>query len=48
MLGVLAGLNPEYISKLFDTHLGHLMLGGGGFSMALGVFIMQKMARFEI
>ena len=48
MLGVLAGLNPEYIGKLFDTHLGNMMLGGGGFSMALGVFIMQKMARFEI
>lgn len=48
MLGVLAGLNPEYIGRLFDTHLGNMMLGGGGFSMALGVFIMQKMARFEI
>lgn len=48
MLGVLAGLNPEYIGKLFDTSLGHMMLGGGGFSMALGVFVMQKMARFEI
>jgi len=48
MLGVLAGLNPEYIGKLFETSLGHMMLGGGGFSMALGVFIMQKMARFEI
>lgn len=48
MLGVLSGVNQAYIAKLFETHLGNLMLAGGGFSMALGVFIMQKMARFEI
>jgi len=48
MLAILSAVNQGYIAKLFDTQLGHMMLGAGGFSMALGIFIMQKMARFDI
>jgi len=48
MLGVLSGVNPSYIARLFETPLGNMMLAGGGFGMALGIFIMQKMARFDI
>jgi tight adherence protein B len=48
MLAILSGVNPDYIGKLFNTSMGNMMLAGGGFSMALGVFIMQKMARFDI
>ena len=45
---ILAGLDHPYIARLFETPLGHKMLGGAAFSMSLGIYIMQKMARFEI
>ncbi|HTZ78253.1 MAG TPA: type II secretion system F family protein [Stellaceae bacterium] len=48
MLAILSAVNPDYIAKLFDTQMGHMMLGAGCFSMALGIFVMQKMARFDI
>ena len=48
MIGVLSGVNPAYIGRLFETPLGHMMLGGGGLSMAIGIFAMQKMAKFDI
>jgi tight adherence protein B len=48
MLAVLSAINQPYIARLFETALGHKMLGGAAFSMSLGIYIMQKMARFEI
>lgn len=48
MLGVMSAVNQAYIARLFETTLGNKMLAGGGFAMSLGVYIMQKMARFEI
>jgi len=48
MIGVLSGVNPAYIGRLFETPLGHAMLAGGGLGMALGIFVMQKMAKFDI
>lgn len=48
MIGALSGVNPSYVNRLFETHLGNLMLGGGGFAMVLGIFVMQKMAKFDI
>src|SRR5581483_6709541 len=48
MIGVLSAVNPAYIGRLFDTPLGNMMLGGGGASMAFGIFVMQKMAKFDI
>jgi len=48
MLAILSAVNQGYIAKLFDTSMGNMMLGAGGFSMAIGIFIMQKMARFDI
>lgn len=41
-------LNPDYISLLFTTSTGHLILGGSLFWMFCGVMIMRKMINFEI
>ena len=48
MIAILSAVNPAYIARLFETTLGNEMLAAGSFSLALGVFIMQKMASFEI
>lgn len=48
MLALISAVNPTYIGELFHTHLGNEMLGAGAFSMSLGIFIMQKMAKFDI
>ncbi len=40
--------NPEYISLLFTTPLGKLMLTGAAVWMSLGVFVMKTMINFKI
>jgi tight adherence protein B len=48
MMAVLYSVSHDYIMMLFTTALGHIMLVGGGISMAIGVFVMMQMTRFEI
>jgi len=48
MLAILSAINGPYIAHLFETVLGHKMLIGAGLSMSIGIYIMQKMARFDI
>jgi tight adherence protein B len=48
MMTLLSVVNNEYVSLLFTTHRGHIMLGVGASSMTLGIGIMSKMVRFEI
>lgn len=38
---------PDYISKLFTTHTGHLMLAGCAVWMASGILVMRKMISFK-
>jgi tight adherence protein B len=38
---------PSYLSILFTDPRGHLMLMGGAFWMAVGVFIMRRMINFK-
>ena len=40
--------SPGYISLLFTTGTGHMVLGGCACWMGLGVFIMKKMISFDI
>lgn len=40
--------SPDYISLLFTTTVGNMMLVGGGMWMSLGVFVMSKMINFDI
>ncbi len=48
VFGILAALNPDYVGLLFTDPRGHLMLGVGLGSLSVGIFVMRKMARFEI
>ncbi|MEQ9360328.1 MAG: type II secretion system F family protein, partial [Rhodospirillales bacterium] len=41
-------MNPDYESLLFTDPRGRLILGGGLVAMAMGVFVMSRMVRFEI
>lgn len=47
-LAILSGINRPYIARLFETDLGNKMLAGAAFAMTAGVYVMQKMAKFEI
>jgi len=41
-------LTPAYISLLWTTSMGHLMLAGAAVWMTVGVFVMKKMINFDI
>lgn len=45
---ILLGINRPYIMKLVETNLGNKMLAGAAFAMTAGIYVMQKMAKFEI
>lgn len=40
--------SPGYISLLFSTSVGHVVLGGCAFWMSCGIFIMKKMINFDM
>jgi len=48
IMGVLTVLNPEYLSPLFNTTTGNIMMTGCGLWMLTGVLVMRKMINFEI
>ncbi len=48
MFGLIFFVNTGYAMELFTDPRGMVMVGVGGFMMALGVFIMIKMVNFEI
>lgn len=40
--------SPDYVSLLFTTNVGHLVLGGCVLWMGTGVFMMKKMINFDL
>jgi tight adherence protein B len=46
MMAVYA-LNPEYISLLWTTPMGRLMLAGSAIWMTIGILVMKKMINFD-
>lgn len=40
-------MSPSYMQPLFQDPRGHVMLMGGGFWMAMGIFVMRKMINFR-
>lgn len=48
VMGALAVLNPAYLTPMFDTTLGNILLVGCGTWMSIGVLIMRKMINFQI
>jgi tight adherence protein B len=48
MFGVLNTLNPEYMSLLYDTRPGNIMLASATFMLAMGWWMMNKMAELKV
>jgi tight adherence protein B len=48
LFAYLAVVNPDYVSLLFTTNLGRIMLLAGGALMALGVFTMTRIVRIDV
>jgi len=48
MGGVLFWLNEPYIRVLFDDPMGHMMLGGAGFLMVVGGYVMKNMCDIKV
>jgi tight adherence protein B len=40
-------MTPGYISLLWTTQIGHLMLAGSAVWMTIGVLVMRKMINFD-
>ena len=47
MLGM-SFFNPKYLSPLFNTHTGNVLLGCCGAWMGTGILVMRKMINFKI
>jgi tight adherence protein B len=47
LAGVLALINPAYMSPLFHTHAGNVMIGLGLCSMAIGSLMLKKVVSFK-
>ncbi|HYM01603.1 MAG TPA: type II secretion system F family protein [Stellaceae bacterium] len=48
MMGALWLMNRPYVSILFDTHRGNMVLAAAATSLLFGIGVMVKLARFEI
>ena len=48
IMGALTVLNPNYLSPLFNTQMGNMLLVGSATWMMIGVLVMRKMINFEI
>jgi tight adherence protein B len=48
IMGGLTVLNPDYLTPLFNTSTGNIMLLGCGVWMMTGVLVMRKMINFQI
>lgn len=45
---IMSLINPGYISKLFTEPLGLVMLGGAGFLMLIGIFILTRLVKIDV
>ncbi len=48
IVGIMYFLNPDYLSPLLHTNLGHVLLICSGAWMTTGILVMRKMIAFEI
>ncbi len=48
IVGLMSFFNPKYLTPLFHTHTGNLMLIGCGVWMSIGVLVMRKMINFQM
>jgi tight adherence protein B len=47
IIGLLSIFSPEYLTPLWSTRMGNVMLVGSGIWMILGILVMRKMINFE-
>jgi tight adherence protein B len=47
IMGAITLINPEYLTPLFTTQVGHLLLAGCGLWMLTGILVMRKMINFD-
>ena len=48
LAGILSVISPDYFNPMFSETLGRIMLMAGGFSMAVGFAIIQKIVKIEV
>ena len=48
IVGIMYFLNPDYLSPLLHTNMGHILLTCSGVWMTTGILVMRKMIAFEI
>jgi tight adherence protein B len=48
IMGMLTILNPNYLTPMFETSMGNMLLIGSAVWMTIGVLVMRKMINFEI
>ena len=48
IMGGMTLLNPDYLTPLFTTKLGNILLAGSAVWMGTGVLVMRKMINFEV
>lgn len=48
IMGLMSFTNPKYLLPLFQTSIGHIILGVCGTWMTIGVLVMRKMINFKI
>ena len=48
IIGALAALNPGYLTPLWNTPIGNIMLVGSAIWMLTGILVMRKMINFDI
>lgn len=48
LAGMLTVISPDYFNPMFHQTLGIVMLGIGGFSMAVGFALIQKIVKIEV
>jgi tight adherence protein B len=48
VMGLLAVINPGYLTPLFETETGNIMLAVAGGWMLAGLLVMRKMIQFEV
>jgi tight adherence protein B len=44
----LSALNPTYMTPMFSTSMGHMLLAGSGIWMTIGVLVMRQMINFQM
>jgi tight adherence protein B len=44
----LAVMNPDYVTPLFTTMIGRILLAVGGILMGLGIFVMTRIVRIDV